>query len=93
MPGFDGTGPRGLGSMTGRGEGFCILKLPEWAGNDPAAAVYHEAPVVAGSENRGWVFAQLQGELQRIEAALQGISLRLQRLGASPIQRAGAKRQ
>jgi len=23
MPGFDGTGPRGLGSMTGGGRGFC----------------------------------------------------------------------
>lgn len=28
MPGFDGTGPRGLGSMTGGGGGFCILKVP-----------------------------------------------------------------
>ncbi|MGI6574302.1 MAG: DUF5320 domain-containing protein [bacterium] len=25
MPGFDGTGPRGQGSMTGRGFGFCVL--------------------------------------------------------------------
>ena len=24
MPGFDGTGPNGLGSMTGGGRGFCI---------------------------------------------------------------------
>lgn len=23
MPGFDGTGPVGIGSMTGRGQGFC----------------------------------------------------------------------
>lgn len=23
MPGFDGTGPRGMGSMTGGGRGFC----------------------------------------------------------------------
>jgi len=28
MPGFDGTGPRGLGPMTGRGEGYCALVLP-----------------------------------------------------------------
>ncbi|MBN2201998.1 DUF5320 domain-containing protein [bacterium] len=26
MPGFDGTGPAGLGPMTGRGNGYCILK-------------------------------------------------------------------
>ena len=23
MPGFDGTGPRGIGPMTGGGRGFC----------------------------------------------------------------------
>lgn len=25
MPGFDGTGPRGEGPMTGGGQGFCVL--------------------------------------------------------------------
>ncbi len=25
MPGFDGTGPRGLGPMTGGGRGFCAM--------------------------------------------------------------------
>jgi hypothetical protein len=29
MPRFDGTGPRGTGPLTGRGEGYCILELPE----------------------------------------------------------------
>jgi hypothetical protein len=29
MPGFDGTGPRGEGPMTGRGEGYCAVVLPE----------------------------------------------------------------
>jgi hypothetical protein len=29
MPGFDGTGPRGQGPMTGRGEGYCALRIPE----------------------------------------------------------------
>jgi hypothetical protein len=28
MPGFDGTGPRGLGPMTGRGEGYCAIAIP-----------------------------------------------------------------
>jgi len=28
MPAFDGTGPRGLGPMTGRGEGYCAMVLP-----------------------------------------------------------------
>jgi hypothetical protein len=29
MPGFDGTGPQGQGPMTGRGEGYCAVRLPE----------------------------------------------------------------
>jgi hypothetical protein len=28
MPAFDGTGPRGQGPMTGRGEGYCAIRLP-----------------------------------------------------------------
>ena len=28
MPAFDGTGPRGLGPMTGRGEGYCAVAFP-----------------------------------------------------------------
>jgi len=27
MPGFNGTGPRGMGPMTGRGMGYCIIPL------------------------------------------------------------------
>ena len=27
MPGFDGTGPRGLGPLTGRGRGFCLTGI------------------------------------------------------------------
>lgn len=27
MPGFDGTGPRGQGPMTGRGMGYCVMPL------------------------------------------------------------------
>lgn len=34
MPRFDGTGPRGQGPMTGRGEGYCALRIPE-SGEEP----------------------------------------------------------
>jgi hypothetical protein len=27
MPGYDGTGPEGLGPLTGRGRGYCLLKV------------------------------------------------------------------
>jgi hypothetical protein len=29
MPGHDGTGPHGLGPFTGRGEGYCAMRLPD----------------------------------------------------------------
>ena len=29
MPGYDGTGPRGEGPLTGRGDGYCVIELPE----------------------------------------------------------------
>ncbi len=29
MPRFDGTGPRGAGAMTGRGQGYCAVAYPE----------------------------------------------------------------
>jgi hypothetical protein len=32
MPGFDGTGPMGMGPMTGRGQGYCILEIKEESG-------------------------------------------------------------
>jgi len=28
MPMFDGTGPRGMGPMTGRGQGYCAFTIP-----------------------------------------------------------------
>jgi hypothetical protein len=28
MPQYDGTGPRGQGPMSGRGEGYCAIRLP-----------------------------------------------------------------
>ena len=31
MPGFDGTGPRGMGSMTGRGMAYCAVPIPPYA--------------------------------------------------------------
>jgi hypothetical protein len=34
MPGFDGTGPRGLGPITGGGRGFCAVPL------SPSSPIY-----------------------------------------------------
>jgi hypothetical protein len=32
MPRFDGTGPQGQGPLTGRGEGYCAVRLPDGPG-------------------------------------------------------------
>lgn len=36
MPKYDGTGPRGQGIFTGRGEGYCALRLSETGSGEPA---------------------------------------------------------
>lgn len=33
MPGFDGTGLRGMGPMTGRGRGYCVAPLSAQVGD------------------------------------------------------------
>lgn len=32
MPGGDGTGPMGMGPMTGGGRGFCAIPMKDWRG-------------------------------------------------------------
>jgi hypothetical protein len=36
MPQHDGTGPYGEGMFTGRGEGYCALRLPDPGSREPA---------------------------------------------------------
>ncbi len=48
MPGLDGTGPRGMGPMTGGGRGFCAAYLPASPGWGPAAyAPMYRQPMMA----------------------------------------------
>jgi len=51
MPGFDGTGPAGMGSMTGRGQGFC----------NPSRTAYGPTPVLR-SGYRGYGYGQGFGQ-------------------------------
>ena len=54
MPGFDGTGPRGMGPMTGGGRGFCspwglgaarpVYGSPRWAYASPYYGAYGFRP-------------------------------------------------
>ena len=65
MPRFDGTGPRGQGPMTGRGEGYCALVLPPpgtgespygYAGlqGTPVRLGTSAAPPMPGARFAGW---------------------------------------
>jgi len=47
MPGFDGTGPAGMGPMTGGGRGWCNPYSPLYAGYGPYAAPYAYRPYYA----------------------------------------------
>lgn len=49
MPAFNGTGPRGLGPMTGRGLGYCAMRFPSLLLNRTGAAV---ASVATGAARR-----------------------------------------
>ena len=96
MPGFDGTGPRGLGPMTGGGRGFCAVPLPQtWpayrgrAAYSPYGAPYYGA----GLANPGAVpFAPqmtreqehdfLNNQVQAAKERLEQIDARIQELGS-----------
>jgi len=80
MPGFDGTGPRGMGPMTGGGRGMCVVNL---------SAGSHDA-VVGLAGNTGWPvcqpltrqaeLAQLRDRARYLEGVLAGIRGRIERL-------------
>jgi len=82
MPGFDGTGPRRLGPMTGGGRGLCVLKLPA----EP------DEPIIGLAGRAGWTIrrppdceaelTQLRNHARRIEAVLAGIRGRIECLEA-----------
>ena len=58
MPGFNGTGPRGLGPMTGRGMGYCVI---------PLSTQYQELDFL---KNRAQA---LREELGQIETRIRGL--------------------
>jgi hypothetical protein len=49
MPRFDGTGPRGVGPMTGHGEGYCVVELSEVGQPARGYAGLQGAPVRLGA--------------------------------------------
>ncbi len=80
MPGFDGTGPRGLGSMAGGGRGYCAVPLGNAgtayrARNISRGAPYSPVSAQQELELLKNEFAMLQKELDRIEARISSLEV------------------
>ncbi len=66
MPRFDGEGPSGMGSMTGKGRGYCIVPLESDLKNDainvltpPLRSLRRRGPLALGRRaQRGRGFGQ-----------------------------------
>jgi len=85
MPGFDGTGPRGMGPMTGGGRGMCVVNLS--AGMDPVVGqVGHTSWPVCQPLTRHAELAQLRGQARYLEGVLAGIRGRIECLRATQPQ-------
>jgi len=65
MPGFDGTGPRGQGAMTGGGRGYCMVALNGTGGRPTSGRGFYGSGGGRGHRNcfyatgvPGWVRAR-----------------------------------
>ncbi|MEW6443773.1 MAG: DUF5320 domain-containing protein [bacterium] len=76
MPGFDGKGPRGLGPMSGRGHGFCMLKIQPGS-PEPVTGFAGLAGWPVGREGE---LVQLRAQALEIRAMLEAIERRIEAL-------------
>jgi hypothetical protein len=92
MPGFDGTGPMGMGPMTGGGRGFCAIPLrsgwPVYTGlrfhrpyAPPYHGVYNFGPF-APRMTREQELEFLKTESQALREELKGLETRIAQLSA-----------
>jgi len=92
MPGFDGTGPRGTGPMTGGGRGFCAVPLQSnWsmymgrtapAPNNVAWGVpYYGARPFISQMTREQELDYLKAQTQIMREQLKGLETQIERLG------------
>jgi len=92
MPGFNGTGPRGMGPMTGGGRGFCnprgMRATPRpygrFQGMGYGSQYYGASPEVpnaAPQMNREQELDSLKNQAQAIRSQLEQIESRIQQLG------------
>ena len=83
MPGFDGTGPRRMGPMTGGGRGFCAVPLPVNLPILSGSAVYHPygLPFVP-QMTREQELDFLKTQAQAMKEQLKHIETQIEQLGS-----------
>jgi hypothetical protein len=83
MPGFDGTGPAGMGPMTGGGRGFCAVRLgpvrPVY-GMRYFPEPYYRVPSFAQGVTPGQELDYLKGLSQSLKEDLRKIEEKIQQL-------------
>ena len=83
MPGFDGTGPRGMGPMTGGGRGFCAIPLPPaWPAYMGRAAYPPYSVPFAPQMTREQELDFLKNQAQATRGQLEQIEARIKELGS-----------
>ena len=93
MPGFDGTGPRGMGPMTGWGRGFCAVPLggagsrPYWGrgfygrGGGRGFRRYWTGPgFPVGSVSKEGELAMLKDQAELLKQQLEDVEARLRKM-------------
>lgn len=81
MPGFDGTGPRGMGPMTGGGRGYCAIRLPGTRPRYAGRTAYPAYGVPWGPMPLEQELDLLKSQAQALRGQLDQIEARIQELG------------
>jgi len=83
MPGFDGTGPRGQGPMTGKAGGFCLLSIPD-SSDEPQSGFVGLAgnPLPVAQDSLRRERGRLKQRLLGIETELRALKGRLAEMEA-----------
>ena len=87
MPGFDGTGPGGMGPMTGGGRGYCRSGRPGWApypgrGRGGYGYGYAGRRVGPGFVNSEQEVDYLKSEAEALKRTLEDMEARIRELTA-----------
>jgi hypothetical protein len=84
MPGYDGTGPKSLGPMTGGGRGYCIIKLSSASDGPPVGFAGQSGyPTQLTSCSSDTALDSLHNRLWQIKTAIRSIRGRITVLEAT----------